>query len=61
MCPEQRVCEADRDYLFQYFMNRRGVQKWEHLNRRDPQNDDQMNPWGPESEALITRGIEFTP
>ncbi len=41
-------------------MNRRGVQKWEPLNRRGPQNDDQMDPWGPES-ALITKGIEFAP
>ncbi len=48
MCREQRVCEADRDYLFQHFMNRRGVQQWEPLNRRGPQNDDQMNPWGPD-------------
>ena len=61
MCREQQVCEADRDYLFQHFMNGRGVQKWEPLNTRGPQNDDQMNPWGPESEAPITRGIKFTP
>ncbi len=26
-----------------------------------PQNDDQMNPWGQESEAPLTRGIEFVP
>ena len=47
MCWEQRVCEADREYLFQHFMNRRGAH--------------QMNTWGPESEAPITRGIEFVP
>ncbi len=58
---EQRVCEADREYLFQHFMNRRGVQNWELLNRRGPQNHDQMSPWGPGSEAPITRGMEFAP
>ncbi len=39
MCREQRVCEADRDYLFQQSKNRRGVQKWEPLNRRGQQFD----------------------
>ena len=38
-----------------------GVKKWEPLNKRGPQNVDQMNPWGPEAVAPITRGREFTP
>ncbi len=53
MCRERRVCEADRDYLFQHFMNRRGVQKWEPLNRRGPQNHEREGVGGPAVQPHI--------
>ena len=34
-----RVCEANREYLFQKFINGRGIQKPEELNGRGPKTE----------------------
>ncbi len=50
MCREQRVCEG---YLFQHFMNRRGVQKWEREGLCFSRTHEREGVGGPAAQPHI--------